>query len=70
MGNQKLQRWKAIALALACTSAFVVEAADKFCWEENFRNYSDNAPGIVRGVPGISVGNDPIWVNGAELNVW
>ena len=69
MNPQKMQRWKRIALALACTSAFVVEAADKFCWEENFRNYSDHAPGIVM-VPGIGIGNDPIWVYSAELNVW
>lgn len=51
----------ACALALSGARAAVTFA-------EDFRRYSDHAPGIVR-TEGIGVDNDPIWTGTAALNV-
>ena len=67
--NKKTLCWKGLGIALAGFLAISGSAADRFCWQENFRNYNDKAPG-VNNVAGTRVGNDPIWVNGAEFNVW
>lgn len=67
--NRKMLCWKCLGIVAAGFLAVSGSAADKFCWQENFRNYCDKAPGVV-AVPGSRVGNDPIWVNRAELNLW
>ncbi len=67
--NKKMLCWKGLGIALAGFLAVSGSAADKFCWQENFRNYNDKAPG-VNNIAGTVVGNDPIWVNSAEFNVW
>lgn len=67
--NKKMLCWKGLGIALAGFLAISGSAADKFCWQENFRNYNQKAAG-ANNIPGTSVGNDPIWVNRAEFNVW
>ena len=51
------------ALFTLCTAA-----QGGIVFEENFRSYADNAPGVTI-TNGMSVGNDPIWNNDFELNV-
>lgn len=64
--QKKYQLFLYAALAFcSASSSFAADA--KIYFEENFRNYSDNAPGI--SAKGMSVGNDPIWADMAELNV-
>ena len=67
--NRKMLCLTGMGVALASLLAVSGSAADKFCWQENFRNYNDKAPG-VNNIAGTRVGNDPIWVNNAEFNVW
>ena len=56
---------KCCAALVSATSLFV--AAETF-FEENFKNYTDNAPGVVTNC--VTVLNDPIWMNTAELSVF
>ena len=58
---QPLLRYTLLPLLCATVYGAVI-------FEENFQNYTDVAPGVV-AIEGISVGNDPIWANAAELNV-
>ncbi len=63
-------QWKWFgALALSCALSAGAVAGGKSYFKENFSNYTDNAPNVTPGLTGVSVGNDPIWVNHSELNV-
>ena len=55
-------------VAALCAGTAVSAAYGGIVFEESFRNYSDTAPGVVAD-NGMTVGNDPIWANAAELNV-
>ena len=55
-------------LSSSVMAAIAGSAAAETLFEENFRNYTDCAPGVVVK-EGVGVGNDPIWRNEAELNV-
>ena len=57
------------AAAAAFSLAFSCGGAEKFCWEENFRNYVDFPPGATRQYDFIQLRNDPIWANAAQLNI-
>ncbi len=66
-------RTKTVLLACAafmlCGASwvFAAEGAPKIYFTESFRNYADKAPGISG--KGMTIGNDPIWADAADLNV-
>lgn len=64
MASTKATALSATALCLAAAMA----SYGRNVFEESFKNYGDTAPGVTRA-EGLTVGNDPIWVNAAELNV-
>ena len=43
--NKKMLCWKGLGIALVGFLAISGTAADKFCWQENFRNYNQKAAG-------------------------
>ena len=54
-------------IAITAILALGAVAHAGILFEESFRNYADNAPGVTPD-NGFSVGNDPIWNSAFELN--
>lgn len=56
-----------VGLTLILSSVLPAAEPPRIHFQENFRNYSDKAPGVSG--KGMVVSNDPIWANAADLNV-
>lgn len=65
--NRK-KRTMCTRMATALCLGASLSAYGGIVFEESFRNFSDYAPGVTAD-NGMTVGNDPIWANAAELNV-
>ncbi|MEG2075417.1 MAG: hypothetical protein RRY34_02850, partial [Victivallaceae bacterium] len=56
------------AIAFCATLPGLTAAEAKVYFQENFQNYANIAPGVTAD-NGITVGNEPIWANSADLNI-
>ncbi len=56
------------AIAFCATLPALTAAEAKVYFQENFQNYANMAPGVTAD-KGITVGNEPIWANSADLNI-